>query len=287
MRGIVSLAILMLGVSEMAGAHQPVMDMAPRWEHGWGFQVRNEYRFSGELLGGTDQAPNPFDRERMVNTTWVESVFTFKREIRLTSKVPLIQQSRVVVQGGAPVNQSGRGLGDTVLGLQLKHYYNKAGSTGNFSITPSLRLPTGSTKDSFPVGDGSWDAGISASFSAEAPFVYQFYDVFYWRNSKGKRGIDQGDEVGFDMNIGIHPYHDNLTNTGIFVMADLSARYEGRGRDTVGPTGGKRISLGPVLVGYWNNIMVRAELKFPIYQDVFGIQLSHGTDFNIGIGLTF
>ena len=89
------------------------------------------------------------------------------------------------------------------------------------------------------------------------------------------------------MNIGLHPYHNNLHNLGIFVMGDLAARYEGRGNDTVGTTGGERISLGPVLVGYWNNVMLRAEVKFPVYESVRGTQVGHGTDFNIGLGVTF
>ena len=74
---------------------------------------------------------------------------------------------------------------------------------------------------------------------------------------------------------------------GIFVMADLSARYEGRGNDTAGRTGGKRISLGPVLEGYWNNVMMRAEVKFPVYESVWKTQVKHGTDFNVGLGVAF
>ena len=264
------------------------MDMAPRWQDGWGFQIRNEYRFSDDLLRGSSDVSNPQDRERRVNTTWLEGVYTFKRELRLTAKVPRVDQRRVSVLNGVPVRQSGSGLGDSVLGLQIKRYYNNESGTGNFGLTPSVRIPTGSTSDAYPVGDGSWDFGISSSFSAEKAHLYQFYDLFYWRNTGGKRGIDRGDEVGLDVNIGIHPYHDNQHNRGIFLMGDLSARYEGRGKDdNSDTTGGKRISLGPVVVGYWHNVMLRAEVKFPVYEKVWGTQVGHGTDFRIGIGMAF
>ena len=263
------------------------MDMAPRWEGGWGFQVRNEYRSSSELLNGDSDVSNPENRRRQVNTTWLEAVYTFKRELRLTAKVPWVEQSRIAVLNGTPVEQTGSGIGDSILGLQIKHYYNRKASTGNFGLTPSIRFPTGSTSDAYPVGDGSWDVGVSASFSAEMASLYQFYDVFYWHNSGGKRGIDRGDEVGLDVDIGIHPYHNNRYNMGIFLMGDLSARYEGRGNDTASTTGGERVSLGPVLVGYWNNLMLRAEVKFPVYENVRGTQVGHGTDFNIGLGIAF
>jgi hypothetical protein len=263
------------------------MDMAPRWEDGWGLQVRNEYRFSDELLAGDSEASNPQGRERRVNTTWLEGVYTFKRWLRLTAKIPWLEQSRVTVLGGTSVQQTGSGIGDSILGLQFKHYYNRESSTGNLGLTASVRFPTGSTSDSFPVGDGSWDVGVSASFSTETTFFYQYYELFYWHNSEGDRGIDPGDEVGLDVNIGLHPYHNNRHNLGIFVMGDLSARYEGRGENTVGTTGGKRISLGPVLVGYWNNLMLRAEVKFPVYESVWGTQVAHGREFNIGLGVVF
>ena len=70
-------------------------------------------------------------------------------------------------------------------------------------------------------------------------------------------------------------------------MMDLSARYEEKGWDTAGVTGGKRVSLGPVFVWYRDNLMVRSEIKFPVYEDVIGTQVSRGIEFNIGFGLTF
>ncbi len=279
--------LLVAGLPAPGRAHQPVMDMAPRWQGGWGFQVRNEYRFSDELLSGDSDVSNPQGRERKVNTTWLEGVYTFKRELRLTAKIPWLEQSRVSVVNGAAVKQTGSGIGDSILGLQIKHYYNREASTGNFGLTPSIRIPTGGTSGAYPVGDGSWDVGLSASFSAEMAHLYQFYDVFYWYNSEGNRGINRGDDVGLDVNIGVHPYHNNRYNMGLFVMGDLSARYEGRGNDTAGTTGGKRISLGPVLVGYWNNLMLRTEVKFPVYESVRGTQVGRGIDFNVGLGVTF
>ena len=261
-RKAASCAILLLAsllcVSPEAAAHQPVMDMAPRWEDGFGFQIRHEYRASDDLLHGSSDVSNPLDRTRRVRKTWLEGVYTFRRERRLSFKLPWVDQTRDVVRAGSSVRETGRGLGDSIVGLQLKHYYNKAESTGNFGLTPSLRLPTGSTHQDYPVGDGSWDVGLSASFSAEAAHLYQFYDLFYWSNGKGRRGINQGDELGFDVNLGLHPYHDNPTNTGVFVMLDVSARYEGRGKDGSGTTGGRRLSLGPVLVWYRNNLMLRS-----------------------------
>ena len=90
-------------------AHQPVMDMAPRWEGGYGFQVRQESRFSDTLLDGDSEVANPSGRKRKVSKTWFEGVYTFKREVRASFKLPYVEQSRTVVHGGVPVKQSAAG----------------------------------------------------------------------------------------------------------------------------------------------------------------------------------
>ena len=70
-------------------------------------------------------------------------------------------------------------------------------------------------------------------------------------------------------------------------MMDLEARAQDRGHNGAGVTGGKRVSIGPVLVWYRNNVMIRSEVKFPVYEKVRGTQVSHGTQLNVSIGLTF
>lgn len=93
-------------------AHQPVMDMAPRWADGYGIQTRIEQ----------------FDS---TTTTWVEGVYTFKPWVRMTFKLP---------------HANGE-LGDLILGIPLKKYQNEGPKTSNWGITPSVKLPTGDQRD--------------------------------------------------------------------------------------------------------------------------------------------
>ena len=284
---LLSLSLALTFTSQPALAHQPVMDMAPRWEDGWGFQLRQQDISSDVLLEGRSKMVNEAKRSKSINRLWLEGIYTFKREIRLSFKLPYIKQSRTVIKDVGPVNESGTGIGDLIIALPLKRYKNEADSTGNIAITPSIRLPTGSTDASFPVGDGSIDLGLSLSASFEQAKLYQYYDLFYWVNNKGDKGIDKGDELGLDINIGWHPYHDNLSNTGIFLMLDISARQEQAGQDSAGATGGKRLSAGPIFVWYRSGAMFRAEYSLPLYEDVEGMQVSYGDEFTLGIGFVF
>ncbi len=280
-------ACLLLLITTNTIAHQPVMDMAPRWQGGWGFQFRFEHAGSSDLFHGSSEIPNPFGLSRSVDRTWLEGVYTLRRELRFTFKLPYIDQSRTVLRQGSAVREFGSGVGDLEIGLPLKRYWNRESSTGNLSLTPSIRLPTGDSDDAFPVGDGSTDFGMSLSASFERADLYQFYDLFYWANGSGDRGIHPGNELGLDVNIGWHPYHKNLSNTGVFLMLDFSARYENRGRDTTGVTGGTRLWAGPVFVWYRGGVMLRAEWKVPLHEDLEGVQVSHGDIYNLGIGFVF
>lgn len=282
---LISLMMILAGT---ASAHQPVMDMAPRWENGFGFQYRYEYYGSDELLSGSSKLENPLGLKRHVERNWFEGVYTFDREARVTFKLPYVNQRRIVSSDGVGTLQKNEGIGDLILGIPLKSYKNDGGLTSNLSFTPSIRIPTGTTSGDFPISDGSWDLGLSVSYSTESPIFYQLYDLFYWINTNGAGGREEGDELGLDINWGIHPYHDNKTNRGMFLMLDVTARHNERGDAlTTGSSGGERLQAGPVIVLYQDNIMVRGEYRYPIHEDVDGVSLSRGHEVNMGIGITF
>ena len=276
-------------LTSTAQAHQPVMDMAPRWEDGYGFQVRHESYGSDTLLDSDSEIANPLGLERFVDKTWFEGVYTFDRSKRVTFKIPYIQQDRIKNIGGAAVKQENSGWGDLILGVPLKLYSNKGAFTQNFGFTPSLRLPTGSTSGDFPISDGSTDLGLSFSYSSETPKYYTLFDAFTWINTEGERNMRAGNTYGLDVNLGYHPYHDDDTNSGAFVMWDVTARYndDPSSGNLTTASGGARVHTGPLLVLYKDNIMLRTEYKHPLYEKTSGISNSRGSELTFGIGITF
>lgn len=272
-----------------AYAHQPVMDMAPRWEEGWGLQLRHESFGSKTLKQGTSKIANPLGLERHVRMTWVEGVYTFDRAKRVTFKLPYVRQRRVKNLSGVGRLQKNSGLGDLIVGVPLKHYRNKGAYTDNFGITPSLRVPTGGSSGAFPISDGSWDVGISLSHSAETPLFYSLVDLFYWKNNQGRQDMREGDTIGLDVNLGVHPIHDNDTNSGLFLMLDVSARHndDPNAATRTTATGGRRVQMGPVVVLYKDNVMFRAEYRHAVYERTSSISNARGHEFSVGLGATF
>ena len=180
-------------------AHQPVMDMAPRWEGGYGIQTRLEYQDKSTTL-------------------WLEGVYSFTREHRISFKLPWIQRN------------SKNGVGDIIIGFINKAYINKKGRTANFSLTPSFKLPIGNSDGALGLGSGVVDYGLSVSGSYESFNFYTLFDVFGWVYPERGDGTLPGNMTGIDWDLGIHPYHNNLNNTGIFLMMGVNGRHYSQGR---------------------------------------------------------
>jgi hypothetical protein len=287
MRLIIGVLLIAWGIT--SHAHQPVMDMAPRWAEGYGFQLRTERYGSDDLKRGSDDISNPEGAERYVNTTWLEGVYTFDRSIRTTVKIPYVNQKRTIPDPSGNIRQTNKGLGDVVIGLPLKKYKNAGSVTQNWGLTPSLRVPTGDDSGDFPISDGSWDVGLSLSYAWENPLIYQLYDLYYWRQGSGSHGMQTGDSWGLDINVGLHPWHSNETDSGVFLLWDVSAHHEDQpnSRNLTTASGGDRVHTGPVFIFYRDNFMARGEYKFAAYEDVDGVGLSRGDEFSLAVGLTF
>jgi hypothetical protein len=210
--------VLLLVAGSQAYAHQPVMDMAPRWADGYGVQARIEN----------------FDSQTIV---WTEGIYTFDKSVRATFKLP---------------HADGE-FGGLILGLPLKKYSNDGSKTSNWSITPSVQLPTGTQDD--------WDAGLSLSYSSESPKYYQLYDLYSW-----------GDRTGLDINVGLALPGKG---SGKFLMWDVSLLTSDKG---------DRVQSGPVFVYFRKNMMFRAEYKALVYERDSDWS---GGYINVGIGFVY
>jgi hypothetical protein len=220
--------VVLLAMSGPVFAHQPIMDMAPRWSDGYGVQTRVE-RFDSDT------------------TTWVEGVYTWDSSVRATLKLPLREGE----------------LGDAILGLPLKKYKNAGASTSNWSLTPSVQLPTGDGSDGGDEGD--WDAGLSVSYSSETPTFYQLYDLYTW-----------GDETGLDINAG---FAFPGKGSGLFALWDVTMFTSDEG---------DRIHSGPVFVYFKGNVMFRAEYKAAVYHDEKDLDTDWSGDFfSLAIGIVY
>ncbi|MAE29978.1 MAG: hypothetical protein CMO43_00005, partial [Verrucomicrobiales bacterium] len=122
-------------------ADEPIMNMMPRWDNGWGLQLIDEYRHEDDLLLGSRTAYSGFTED--VHILHFQGVYTWDRSVRLTYKIPYVLNARREMPdgvGGKRVEHD-NGIGDATLALPLKKYFNLDGRSGSWTFKPMLRVP--------------------------------------------------------------------------------------------------------------------------------------------------
>jgi hypothetical protein len=279
-------AVLLRSAVAAAGS-LPVMDSVPRWDAGTGFEIYHEHYGSSKLMQGSDKISNPLGLKERVDETWFEGTYYPKKEYGLFFKLPYIDHVEDRDVGGVKKRESGSGFGDLELGVPLKHFWNMPTSTADITFAPMLRLPTGGTNRDKPIGDGSLDPGFALNGKWEDFHDMWMTGVEYWHNSKGSRGINQGDTVNAHLMYGRHFYLMPEEQFGLFLIPNIEAMWEGPGQDLDGKTGGLLVHGGPAVKIYKGNYLMFLGADFPIYERVSGTQLSQGNHYHVSIGTAF
>ena len=96
-----------LGLDQLTAlrADQPIFNEMPRWNGGWGVQGIYEYRHNPDLLDGDSVVSS--DLSESVHLFHLEGVYTWKRWIRLTAKVPyVIHAERELLSPSGPIKKT-------------------------------------------------------------------------------------------------------------------------------------------------------------------------------------
>ena len=127
-------------------ADQPIMNMMPRWDGGYGIQVLYDYIDREDLLEGDETIHKGWSET--IQQVHIQGVYTWDRSIRITAKLPVVLDAeRINLVDGQRVVQQDKGIGDLTLALPLKKYFNLMKRSGNWSVAPQIRVPLGSSDE--------------------------------------------------------------------------------------------------------------------------------------------
>ena len=264
------LTIGLIAFSPLYG-DQPIMNMMPRWDGGYGFQIRVEHVHRSDLKMGNDVVARGFTEN--LQQFHLEGVYTWDRSIRITAKLPYVAYARreVLDLDGGKIVQRDEGIGDLTLALPLKHYFNLDSRTGSWTLAPLLRIPLGKEDDEFEVWDGVWGSGLSFGYETET------YDWFF-ATSAGFCIFEQPEpaEWTYSLDLGWNARED----VQILWESDLSWDDESK----------FFLSAGPALYLRWNdNIHIRIASKHDFVSRVSSSRPDHGNGdrFSVGVGFVF
>lgn len=145
-------------IGTMVFAHQPVMDMAPRWNGGYGFQVRYESFGSDRTIHEQNILSSYFQQ-----TYWLEGVYTWHRAKRITFKLPY----HMIERQDADLVAKSKSFGDLILAVPLKKYSNFKRRTQNFGFTPQIRIPSNTKEDVLEWKDDSQTEPTTSEIDTE------------------------------------------------------------------------------------------------------------------------
>ena len=266
-----SWALLSLTVTSGLLADEPIMNMMPRWSGGWGVQTIMEHRTERDLLLGGEVANKGFGEE--VNVLHLEGVYTWRRAVRLTAKLPYVLNARREMPDGSggKMIQRDQGLGDLTLALPLKKYFNLDGRSGSWSFKPMLRVPLAG-EDEYEIYDDAWGAGLGLSYEFETYRMFFFVGTSGWLYREDKPFESQS-----SLDLG-YKFEAKGSNGAILWESDF--QYKDDGSET--------LLAGPAF--YWNlNDLTHMRLEWKHdFHDRQGV-LDHGNGdaFKLSIGWVF
>lgn len=171
--------LLLMRLVPNAWADQPIMNMMPRWDGGYGIQVLAETIHRSDLKQGKEVLARGHRED--IQQLHLQGVYTWDRAIRLTFKLPYVTEARREMPGAGSSKtiEHDKGWGDLTLALPLKNYFNLNQRTGNWSITPQVRVPLGKKTSGYSVADRVWGGGLSLGYETE---------VYHWFFAAGVTG---------------------------------------------------------------------------------------------------
>ena len=266
----ISILCTLLNTEGFVLADQPIMNEVPRWDGGFGIQIFQEFQWSNDLMRGSRDLSNPFNLRYEKLITHFEGVYTWHKWVRITAKLPWVDQKRRVIdQNGVVRTQKNSGFDDAKLALPLRYYINEYGYSGHVGIVPQIRF--GGNDDGLNrISDGSTDYGMSVTFERETAGIKFSGDITYW----WEQGSQQRDDWSIDIEISWN-FHDRGS-------INLETEY------IEDPDDFEWLGFGPTMFWNFNDVILgRIEYKFAVQEQVNGTSLSRGDSFRIGLGAVF
>tara|TARA_Y100001934_G_scaffold77772_1_gene96605 strand:+ start:4044 stop:4853 length:810 start_codon:yes stop_codon:yes gene_type:complete len=252
-------------------ADQPIFNEMPRWSDGWGFQWVYEHRYDPHLL--TDGEIVGRDFEEDVHILHLEGVYTWKRWIRMTAKIPYVLDARreIFGQAGEKLVQHDEGLGDILLALPLKKYFNLDGRSGSWTVAPQVNIPM-PRNDAYAIFDNNWGNALSLGYETE---------TYKWHFGAGVTGFlfYEGDEAELHANLDLGRNIQGFGSAGhIKWETDLMAEDDGTLTILSGPAFHWKIT---------DTVHARMDWKRDWFDRQGGLDHGRGDTFRIGIGFVF
>jgi hypothetical protein len=231
------------GVGDRSGAapvfrHEPVFGVGPHttWRGGWGVEVEME------SVGGEVMLP-------------VELLYGVTEELTVTAVLPFATPA------------AGGNLGE--VGLRAKWRFATRFSQGQMdavALLGGVAFPR-RTANGAPRGGPVTMLGLATGRESRR--------WYYFAGIRGiarfsDQGLDPGDRLAVNVAWGIRPRRTEYLAPDLVLLLEANGLAEGRSRvdeAVVGTSGGRHLSVAPALLFSIRNVMLKAGVSIPVWED--------------------
>ena len=256
---------LMLGVMAGAGspspafAHGPLFSPGPETIFSEGTEITLGYKMGRVSGAGTvGKVYEPF----------VELAYGVTPDWQIGLEVPFSWLSANGIKSN--------GLGDISIDTKYQLWkLDQPGAQYKAAGFLKVKLPTGKSNSTPPLGSGSVDVtgGLSAGY--ESRRWYWFASAGYEAITKGSGGLNGGDRQFLNMVGGIRPVLSEYNEPDTVVMVELNWERAGKDRlngANLANTGGWQMFVSPLVWWTKGQIAIKGGVQIPIAKNLYGNQ---------------
>lgn len=261
-------------------AHEPVFSLGPHtlYKGGIGVEFETKILSKSRLLREGDQIDDPEKQKATRLIFPIEIIYGVTPDLSVTTRIPTVERRLEKTTGGTRTKESSSGLGDIV--IRSKYRFWKRDTLGvqqAAAIFGGIKLPTGDDDTALRLGTGSTDFLVGVTAGHEGRRLYVFGDIRYRLNTEAN-DITEGDVFFYDTALGFRPILTDYYHPDLVLLLELNgevARRDDTGGIREPDSGGHTIGLGPNFLLSYRNIMMKGGVRFPVLQELNGVQLGH------------
>ena len=262
-----------------AFAHEPIFGLGPHVIYKGGIGVEMEYELN--------KASGHHQKEKE-SGLGAEVIYGITADLAATIAFPYSFRKEVSNQIGT---QDSSGIGDVSLRLKYRFWrHDLPGIQDSAAIIGGVKLPTGDSHATPPLGSGSTDFICAFAAARESLKWYYFGDIRCKINTEGTRDLKKGNLLFVDLAVGIRPWPTQYLKPDLVVMTELNWETKTRDRlngNKVNDSGANQLFLSPGFFLTYRNWAVKGGVQLPIYQDFNGEQAEDDYRFSLAIEAHF
>ena len=253
-------------------------------------ELETEFLSSSKLLREGDEINDLLDQKatRLVFPT--EIIYGVTPDLAVTARIPVVYRTFEKTTGGVKDKDRSSGIGDVTIRSKYRFWRRDTlGVQQAAAVVLGIKFPTGDDEAELPLGTGSTDFLFGLTTGHEGRRLYAFGDLLYRVNTEAN-DVSAGNIFFYDAAMGFRPILTDYYRPDLVLLVEMNGEVTQKDEreGTMDPnSGGHTLWLGPNFLTSYRNLMMKGGIRFPVLQELHGVQLGHDYEAAVAIEIHY